>query len=75
MKETAPCKDCPDRHLACHDSCEKYKEWRERHHAQLKHLDDNRYRMNVPMTESRAKALKNYQYSYNYKRSRGGSDE
>lgn len=20
-----PCKDCPDRHLACHDHCEKYK--------------------------------------------------
>lgn len=20
-----PCKDCPDRRLACHDHCEKYK--------------------------------------------------
>ena len=20
-----PCKDCPDRHPACHDRCEKYK--------------------------------------------------
>lgn len=20
-----PCKDCPDRHQACHDRCEKYK--------------------------------------------------
>lgn len=20
----APCKDCPDRHAACHDKCEKY---------------------------------------------------
>lgn len=20
-----PCKDCPDRHLACHDTCERYK--------------------------------------------------
>lgn len=29
---TAPCKECPDRHRACHDSCEKYQEfkrWRE----------------------------------------------
>ena len=24
-----PCKDCPDRHLACHDKCEKYKEWKD----------------------------------------------
>ena len=24
----SPCKDCPDRHLACHDECDKYKEWK-----------------------------------------------
>ena len=23
----APCKDCPNRHYACHDKCEKYKEF------------------------------------------------
>ena len=23
-----PCRDCADRHEACHDRCEKYKEWR-----------------------------------------------
>ena len=23
----APCKDCPDRYLGCHDHCEKYKEF------------------------------------------------
>ena len=27
----APCKDCPDRHTACHDHCEKYKAWKEEH--------------------------------------------
>lgn len=35
----APCKDCPDRHLACHDHCERYqafKEWND------KRLDDQR---------------------------------
>lgn len=25
----APCKDCPDRHLACHGSCEKFLKYRE----------------------------------------------
>ena len=25
----APCKDCPDRYLNCHDQCEKYKEYKE----------------------------------------------
>ena len=24
----APCKDCPDRHSVCHDSCERYQTFR-----------------------------------------------
>lgn len=24
----SPCKDCTERHTACHDKCEKYKEWK-----------------------------------------------
>lgn len=28
------CKGCPDRHLACHDSCEKFAEWRKEHAAE-----------------------------------------
>ncbi len=24
-----PCKDCVDRHVSCHSSCEKYKLWRQ----------------------------------------------
>ena len=24
----APCKDCPDRYLGCHDHCDKFKEFR-----------------------------------------------
>jgi hypothetical protein len=23
-----PCKDCPDRHTACHDHCEKFAEYK-----------------------------------------------
>ena len=23
----APCKDCPDRYLGCHDHCDKFKEY------------------------------------------------
>lgn len=26
--KVAPCKNCTERHLACHDECEKYKEWK-----------------------------------------------
>lgn len=25
----APCRDCKERHIACHGICEKYKKWRE----------------------------------------------
>lgn len=27
-QEICPCKDCNDRHTACHDKCEKYAEWK-----------------------------------------------
>lgn len=23
----SPCKDCPDRHVGCHGTCKRYKEW------------------------------------------------
>lgn len=28
MIPTAPCLDCPDRYLGCHDTCEKYLAYR-----------------------------------------------
>lgn len=27
----APCKNCEERHLNCHDDCPKYKEWQAFH--------------------------------------------
>ena len=27
FKQLSPCMGCTERHLACHDSCPKYKEW------------------------------------------------
>ena len=30
IRDTPPCKDCTDRHTACHDSCGGYKEWKRR---------------------------------------------
>lgn len=29
FKQLSPCKKCTERHLACWDSCEKYKEWKD----------------------------------------------
>ena len=28
VRTNAPCKDCRYRHIACHDSCFMYKEWK-----------------------------------------------
>ena len=74
MNEISPCKGCTNRHTACHGSCEAYKSWLDRYHAQQKHLEDNRYRMRVPMTAARAKAMKMHPYAYSFRRNRGGSD-
>ena len=58
----APCKDCKDRHRACHDSCEKYKKarelWRgyvakERQQGAL-----NSYEVNVSLKAERARRRK-----------------
>lgn len=37
-REIAPCKDCPDRIPGCHDSCDRYKEWK----SQLEKLNEAR---------------------------------
>lgn len=29
-RDISPCKDCKDRHHACHGSCDRYKEWKQR---------------------------------------------
>ena len=28
FKQLSPCMGCTERNLACHDNCEKYKEWK-----------------------------------------------
>ena len=48
----APCKDCTDRYLMCHSSCERYKNWKDevddikekaiKHRATEKMLDERR---------------------------------
>lgn len=35
------CKGCPDRYLACHDSCEKFKAWRKAHAAERAYTNRN----------------------------------
>ena len=60
MNELSPCKDCADRHEACHGSCEKYKEWRDRYQAQQKHLEEQKWRWCQPWTNSSEKMFRSY---------------
>lgn len=38
----APCKGCSERHLYCHDSCEKYKRWKEEIRKSKKYIESKR---------------------------------
>ncbi len=60
MNEYSPCMGCDQRHPTCHGSCEKYLEWRDRYHAQQKHLEDNRHRFDRPWSESREKGTRSF---------------
>lgn len=60
MNENSPCKGCTEKYEACHDHCDKYKEWKERYQAQQKYLRDNRYRMSIPMSHAREKTRDHY---------------
>jgi Fe-S-cluster-containing dehydrogenase component len=55
MIDHNPCKGCTERHLACHDSCEKYKEWRDQYQAQEKSLKAHRSRWYTPRSDARDK--------------------
>ena len=67
MREDSPCRGCEDRHTACHDSCEKYKEWKERDQAQKKQLKEASNRFAIIGSEARNKI----RYSYNQRPNQG----
>lgn len=38
-----PCKDCEDRHAACHCTCERYKRWKEDSDKIKAEINKNKY--------------------------------
>lgn len=58
MSEMSPCKGCTERHLACHDSCDMYKGWKERQDAQKQHFRENRNRWDRPWSPARERTLR-----------------
>ena len=51
------CKDCPDRHYACHASCEKYLSALEQYHAEK---DYNYYKNRVVRSAATMKRSKKH---------------
>lgn len=43
MYKGAPCLNCDKRHLACHDKCKGYKEFKERHELAKERRKEYRY--------------------------------
>ncbi len=60
MNEISPCKGCTNRHTACHGECEAYKEWRDRYHAQQKHLEAHKNRQQIPWSVARERTARAY---------------
>ena len=66
MIEPCPCNGCTERFTACSDRCPKdargeygYKAWRDKYHAQQKHLSANRNRWGIPWTAAMESRFRN----------------
>lgn len=67
MIEPCPCNGCTERFLACSGKCPKdargeygYQAWKDQYHAQQKHLEESRYRLNIPISHAREKSQRHY---------------
>ena len=47
FKQLSPCKGCTERHLACHDSCPKYKEWKDFFDTEKRKYQADKYKRKV----------------------------
>lgn len=50
LEPTCPCKDCTLRHLACHSSCEGYKQFKEYNEAKANHIRQESYDLSAYIT-------------------------
>ena len=73
MIDPNPCQGCTERYTACHDHCEKHKKWLEQHHAQQKHLKEQRFRWCIPGSTARDKIR--YSYSSGSNKSKKGGEQ
>lgn len=73
MSNVSPCKDCPNRHPACHGECDQYKEWVVKYHAEQQYLKDNRNRFGHPWSPALEKRYRNAGEFESYIRKQGGS--
>lgn len=38
LNDIPPCKNCKDRHIACHTTCERYKSWKVEHDKRIEEI-------------------------------------
>ena len=60
---TAPCKDCPNRVLGCHDRCESYAQYR-RHRETVRERALTQHEVNSYEREKYDKIMKRRHWNY-----------
>ena len=60
-KTVSPCKDCPDRYIGCHSTCEKYIEWRK---------NEKQYNDGIKFKQNIERIKEEHAIEYQYKRKR-----
>jgi hypothetical protein len=82
MREDSPCKGCTERFTACSDRCPKdargeygHKAWKERYHAQQKHLEESKNRWYGPWTAHSERIVRDKMKFGTGGRKYGGSDD
>lgn len=73
MNEKSPCMGCPNRHPACHDSCETYKGWLDRYHAQQRHYEANKTRWQILWSPAKERATRSTSKFGAYGHKQGGN--
>lgn len=63
MAKMAPCKDCTDRVLLCHSTCEKYLTWKEKRDAEHKIIIENRLK-NAQQIRRRNDAIRKFNHNH-----------
>ena len=63
MAKIAPCKDCSDRILLCHSTCEKYLAWKYKQDVERQIITENRLK-NAQQIRRRNEAIRKFNHNH-----------